>query len=60
MELMSQAEVAKLLGVHRSTVSRMLKRGTLPYYEIGRLKKVDRADLEALRIEKKSIPIVTD
>lgn len=39
-------EVADDLRVHRSTVSRMLNNGELPYYIVGSRKLVKRFDLE--------------
>lgn len=39
-------EVADDLRVHRSTVSRMLNNGELPYYIVGSRKLVKRVDLD--------------
>lgn len=40
-------ELAELLGVSVRTLERVLKRGELPYYVIGRSKRFRHADVEA-------------
>lgn len=46
--LVSQTEAARLLGVERTTVWRMLKRGELDSVTIGSRRLVTMASLEAL------------
>ena len=40
-------ELAGLLKINRRTVQRMMKRGDLPAYQIGRQKRIRRDDVEA-------------
>jgi excisionase family DNA binding protein len=44
----SIAEAAEALGVHRHTVERMIRAGYLPVWQCGRIRRIPRADLEAL------------
>ena len=46
-EFMTVEELVKLLRVNRMTIYRILQRGDLPYYQIGKLKRFRRSDVEA-------------
>ena len=48
-ELLTLAEAAAYLRVHRRTMSRLLRQGVVPGIKIGRQWRVRRADLEATR-----------
>lgn len=52
-ELLRVEQVAAELGVHRSTVFEMLRRGELPVLRIGRLVRIPRKALDAW-IEKRT------
>jgi excisionase family DNA binding protein len=41
--------VTQLLAVEHKTVRRLIDRGELPALRVGRVLRIDRADLEALR-----------
>lgn len=43
--LMSVSDVAEFLGVHRNTITRMIKKDGLPYFRFGRIIRIDRHDL---------------
>ena len=43
------AECAALLAVDHKTVRRLIDRGELPVLRLGRILRIDPADLEALR-----------
>ncbi|WP_152512994.1 helix-turn-helix domain-containing protein [Desulfovibrio sp. X2] len=45
LKLLTIAEVAELLRVHRATVSRLLKSGELPYCAIGGRRLVRAQDI---------------
>ena len=45
-EFLTAAEVAEVLAVSPKTVSRMVKRGALPWHRIGRARRFRRCDLE--------------
>ena len=47
-ELLTLAEAAAYLRVHRRTMSRLLQQGVLPGTKIGRQWRVRKADLDAL------------
>ncbi len=44
-KLLTLQEVASILRVNRSSISRLLKGGDLPYIPVGSRKLVDEADL---------------
>ena len=46
-EFYTVRDLAKLLLVTEMTVYRMIRRGDLPYYNIGRSKRFRRDDVEA-------------
>ena len=46
-EFYSVKELAELLGVCEMTIYRMMKRGEIAYYSIGRAKRFRREDVEA-------------
>jgi excisionase family DNA binding protein len=46
LQLLSVDSAAELLSVSPKTVRRMLTRGTLPHCRLGRLVRIQRADLE--------------
>ena len=46
LEFMTPEELANYLKVNRMTVYRWISQGLIPYYELGRLKRVRRSDLE--------------
>jgi excisionase family DNA binding protein len=48
-ETLTQAQVAEVLGVHIATVGRMLKRGELAAFHVGRCVRIAKADVVALR-----------
>ena len=45
MELLNTSQAAKLLGVGRSTVSRLKRSGLLPYRTLGRKLRFNKADV---------------
>lgn len=45
--LVSRDELAALLGVHPRTILRAEKRGDIPSYRVGRLRKYDAAEVFA-------------
>lgn len=45
------AECADLLAVDHKTVRRLIDRGELPALRVGRVLRIDPADLEALRYQ---------
>jgi excisionase family DNA binding protein len=47
-ELLTLAEAAAYLRVHRRTMTRLLRQGVVPGVKIGRQWRVRKADLEAL------------
>jgi excisionase family DNA binding protein len=47
-QYLSVSEVAELLAVDHKVIRRAIERGELPAIRIGRLLRVDPADLEAL------------
>lgn len=47
-EFFTVDELAGLLKINRRTVQRMMKRGDLPAYQIGRQKRFRRGAVEAL------------
>jgi excisionase family DNA binding protein len=47
-ELLTLAEAAAYLRVHRRTMGRLLRDGTVPGSKIGRQWRIRRADLDAL------------
>ncbi len=55
-ELLGPAEVAKLLGVERHAVDRMIRLGKLPARRMTSLTLVRKADVERLLTEGKKIP----
>jgi excisionase family DNA binding protein len=52
-QLLNAQEVAQLLGVSSFTVRRLISRGDLPHLKIGRLIRVDSADLDAFTEARK-------
>ena len=46
-EFCTVKELAALLAVNEMTVRRLMQRGELPYYSIGRAKRFRRDDVEA-------------
>ena len=46
---LSVAECAALLAVDHKTIRRLIDRGQLPALRVGRVLRIDPADLEALR-----------
>jgi putative molybdopterin biosynthesis protein len=42
----SPEELAEKLKVNKMTVYRLLKKGELPYHQIGKLKRIRREDFE--------------
>ena len=46
-DVMTAAEVATYLGVHRITVHRLVRKGILQSFFVGRLRRFSRADVEA-------------
>jgi excisionase family DNA binding protein len=46
-EYFTTTELAKLLKITQRTVYRLMERGDLPYYEIGRAKRFRKSDIEA-------------
>jgi excisionase family DNA binding protein len=47
-KLLTDADVAEMLGLHRKTVQRMARTGTLRGYRLGRYWRFRVADVEAL------------
>lgn len=47
LEMLTPPEVAKLLGLNKSTVYRLIQTGAMPSVKIGRSVRVRRADLAA-------------
>ena len=45
MELITIAEAAEFLKVHRNTIFNMIKRGLLKRYHAGRITRVDKNEL---------------
>lgn len=45
-EYFSIQEVADMLGVKKVTIYRMIKKGELPYYQLGKLIRIKREDFE--------------
>ena len=45
--LLTPEEVGEALGIRRTTVYEMLRRGEIPSFKLGRLRRIARADLEA-------------
>jgi putative molybdopterin biosynthesis protein len=45
-EFYSPEEIAERLQVNKMTVYRLLTRGELPYYQIGKLKRISRGDFD--------------
>jgi excisionase family DNA binding protein len=43
----SVKELAEVLSVSQRTIFRLMERGDLPYYEIGRAKRFRKSDVEA-------------
>jgi len=58
-EMLTEAEVLKLLRVSRTTLYNLRKKGEIPYYKIGRAYRYDKDEiLEAFRIRvEKSHPL---
>lgn len=52
--LLTLQEVADILRINRSSVSRLLKGGALPYIPIGGRKLVERCDLQSF-IENRKV-----
>ena len=48
-EFLTVEELAALLKITKMTVYRMVKRGDLPYYAIGRVKRFRKQDIEHFR-----------
>jgi putative molybdopterin biosynthesis protein len=42
----TSTELAKLLKITQRTVYRLMERGVLPYYEIGRVKRFRKKEVE--------------
>jgi excisionase family DNA binding protein len=49
LRYLSVAECADLLAVDHKTVRRLIEREELPAFRVGRVLRIDPADLEALR-----------
>jgi len=45
-EFLTVEELAALLKITKMTVYRMVKRGDLPHYQIGRIKRFRKRDIE--------------
>ncbi len=45
-EFYTTTELAKLLKITQRTVYRLMDRGDLPYYEIGRVKRFRKKEVE--------------
>jgi excisionase family DNA binding protein len=54
-ELMGVVEAAQYLGVSRITVYAMMKRGDLPYLQIGGSRAIPLTELRAYRERRQSI-----
>ena len=48
MQLSSLKQIARQLNVSEATIRRLIERGELPGIRIGRVLRVDQADVEAL------------
>ena len=46
-EFYTSTDLAKYLKITQRTVYRLMERGDLPYYEIGRAKRFRKSDVEA-------------
>jgi excisionase family DNA binding protein len=46
------AQVAKRFGIHRATVIRAIKKGTVPAYKVGHNWRIDEKDLDSFKTEK--------
>ena len=46
-EFYTSTELAKLLKITQRTVYNLMERGDLPYYEIGRVKRFRKKEVEA-------------
>ena len=55
MPILTINEVAKLLRIHRSTVSRQMKTGALGYIQIGSRKMVLKKDLLSFIENRRSL-----
>lgn len=51
-DVMTVAEVAAEWRVHECTVIGLIKDGTLPAHKLGRVYRIRRSDLDALRTVK--------
>lgn len=51
LTLISVAQAAQILAVHPATIRRMIARGELPAKRVGRVWRVDPADLQPERRE---------
>lgn len=54
-EFLTAEELAALLKITKMTVYRMIKRGDLPHYAIGRAKRFRKEDIERF-LAKRLIP----
>lgn len=52
MTLLSLKEVAAELGIHRATVSRMIKSGALSFIAVGKRKMVPQSSVNGLFSKK--------
>ena len=56
MRLLTTAEVAERLGVHRSRVQVLIKEGRLPAQRFGKVYLVDESDLKLVKDRKPGRP----
>ena len=49
-------ELADYLGIHASTIYRMVKRGALPAFKVGADWRFNREEIDAWRLEKRPQP----
>lgn len=51
-EFLTVVEVAKYLGMHKLSVYRAIKNGTIPYKRIGKNIRVSKAELDEAMVGK--------
>jgi excisionase family DNA binding protein len=49
--LLTVMESARLLGLGKTTIYQLMESGRLPYFRFGSARRIDPADLEALKTE---------
>lgn len=47
-EILKPAEVAEFLCIHKNTVYKLIKRGDLPAFRVGKSWRISRQDLSSL------------